>query len=82
MKDGQAVSTDELCSLAREAWEGTGKTQTEAAKELGVQQPTFAQAINEPKRSLTQLRILIIEKYTDFEVQRPEYRLTQKGTHE
>ena len=78
MKHGQAVSTGQLCGLAREAWEGTGKTQTAAAGELGVQQPTFAQAINEPKRSLTQLRISIIERYTDFTIQRPDYRIVHK----
>ena len=78
MEEGQIIPTKELASLAREAWRQSGMTQTEAAREFGVTQPAFAQAVNEPRRALDKLRIAIIERYTDFTIEGPSSRIVRK----
>ena len=69
------VPESELRTRARAAWERSGLTQREVADALGVSQPTLAQALNDPKRSLSALRIRIIEAYGGARVSGPLYRL-------
>ncbi len=78
MEEGQLIPTNGLAALAREAWVVSGKTQVEAAEEFGVSQPAFAQAVNDPRRALDKLRLLIIERYTDFTIEGPAYRVVKK----
>ena len=75
MRDGQAIPESELHQAAKEARKAAGVTQAAAAEELGVQQPTLAQAENEPERRLTKLRIRMIEKYGGYQVDGPTYHL-------
>ena len=79
MKEGTIFPTKELASVVREAWLQSGKTQVEAAKDFGVTQPAFAQAVNEPKRALDKLRTSIIERYTEFTIEGPSYQIVKKG---
>ena len=79
MKEGQIIPTKALASIAREAWLESGKTQTEAAKDFGVTQPALAQAVNQPHRALDKLRIAIIERYTEYTIEGPSYRVVRKG---
>ena len=72
------LSADDLTQAARTAWEGCGLTQAKAAERLGVSRVTFAHAIGEPGRSLTSLRTRIVEEFTDFRVEGPEYRIVRK----
>ncbi|MDT0632926.1 helix-turn-helix domain-containing protein [Rubrivirga litoralis] len=69
------VPESELHTRARAAWEASGLTQREVAAALGVSQPTLSQALNDPKRSLSDLRIRIIERYGDTRVSGPLYQL-------
>lgn len=78
MNPEQTVTPEALTVLAREAWQASGKTQTVAAEDFGVAQATFAQAVNDPKRNLTALRMRIIEAFTPYRVVGPEYRLVKK----
>ena len=73
------LGADDLTPPARAAWEASGLTQSQAAERLGVSRVTFAHAIGEPSRSLTSLRVRIVEAFTDFRVEGPEYRLVEKG---
>lgn len=68
----------ELAALARTFREETGKTQGEAARELGVSRPSIVQAENNPKQSLFKLRKRMIEKNSAFKVVGPAYWLEKK----
>lgn len=78
MEEGTIIPTKDLALVAREAWLQSGKTQVEAAKDFGVTQPAFAQAVNDPQRALDKLRIAIIERYTDFTIEGPSYQIVKK----
>ena len=73
------IEESELASLAQNFRENAGKTRTQAARELGVAQPTLFQAEEEPKRSLNKLRKQIIERYSEFEVVGPVFLLRRKS---
>ena len=57
---GHVAPESDLGRLAKEARIDAGVSQAEAARRLGVSQPVIAQAENEPKRSLTALRLRMI----------------------
>ncbi len=69
----------DLCDLAREAWAASGLTQVQAAEQLGVKHPTFARAVGNPESSLTALRRRIVEAFTPYRVDGPQYVLVKKG---
>ena len=68
----------ELAGLAKQFREASGKTQTEAARELGVSGPAMFQAEENPRQSLHKLRKRIIETYSEYEVIGPVYLLRKK----
>ena len=72
------VEASELAAIAKQFRETSGKTQTEAARELGVAGPTMFQAEENPRQSLQKLRKRIIETYSDYEVIGPVYLLREK----
>ena len=78
MKDGELILESELHQAAKAARQAAGLTQSKAAEELDVQQPTLAQAENEPERRLTKLRLRMIERYAGYEAEGPSYRLRKK----
>lgn len=78
MQTGRDYTEADLTELARQAWQGSSLTQAQAAEQLGVKVPTFNQAVNAPARSLTALRIRIIEELAGFAVEGPVYRLAER----
>ena len=78
MAKDRLIEEGELATLAKRLREATGKSQSEAAKELGVARPTLIQAEDEPGRSLTKLRIRMIEAYSKHKVSGPLYRLSDR----
>ncbi len=74
------MQESELHIAAKKAREEAGLTQAEAAKRLNVQQPTLAQAENNPTRKLTKLRIRMIEEFSGgkVNVQGPLYRIVER----
>lgn len=70
----------ELAELALEIRKAAGKTQKEVAHELGVSQASVSNAESCPERSLFELRKRIIEKYSNYKLVGPEYRLVGKTT--
>ena len=77
MKD-RIVEASELAAIAKLLREASGKTQTEAARDLGVAGPTMFQAEENPRQSLHKLRKRIIETYSAYEVIGPVYLLRKK----
>ena len=72
------VEAGELVGLAKQFREASGKTQTEAARELSVSGPAMFQAEENPRQSLHKLRKRIIERYSEYEVIGPVYLLRKK----
>jgi DNA-binding XRE family transcriptional regulator len=64
MPTDQFLNETELCELARRSRVASGKSRTQAARELGVARPTLIQAEDEPERSLTKLRIKMIATFS------------------
>ncbi len=75
MREGEAVTGEELARLAKQSREQAGKTRQQAADELGVSWPSIFQAEEEPHRSLVELRRRMLERYAGFTVEGPVYRL-------
>jgi transcriptional regulator with XRE-family HTH domain len=69
---------DDLPTLAREAHEASGLTQAAAAEQLGVSQPAYAQALSK-RPGLDALRRRIVEAFTGYRVEGPNYVLVQKA---
>lgn len=69
------VTEKDLAALAKKYREAAGKTRAEAAHELGVSRPTLTNAEEEVERSLTRIRIRIIETYSPLKVSGPLYCL-------
>jgi DNA-binding XRE family transcriptional regulator len=77
---GRTFQAEELAALARELRRASGKSQKEVAGELGVSAPAVSNAESKPERSLFELRKRIIEKYSNYKLVGPEYRLVGKTT--
>lgn len=65
----------ELAHLAKKFREASGNSRAEAARELGVSHTALTNAEEDPERSLTKLRIRIIEAYSPHKVVGPRYWL-------
>jgi DNA-binding XRE family transcriptional regulator len=74
----KAYSEPELVELTQKVRKAAGKTQKEVAYDLGVSQASISQAEASPERSLLELRKRIIEKYSDYKLVGPEFRLVKK----
>lgn len=72
------VEARELAAIAKQSREASGKSQTEAARELRVSGPTMFQAEEVPEKSLHKLRKQIIERYSEYEVVGPVYVIRRK----
>lgn len=71
----ELVPEADLQARARAAWQASGLTQREIAADLGVTQPSLSQALNDPQRSMTALRLRVIERCRGAVVSGPFYRL-------
>ena len=80
VSEGPVVAEDELHHYARRARREAGLAQEEAAKELGVGQPSISRAERTPERSYTNLRLRMIltfgSRYRGTEG--PLFRLLEK----
>ncbi len=75
MPKGETFDEEELAALAKKYRQATGKNRTAAARELGVARPTLISAEDNPRASLTKLRIRIIEAYSPNKVIGPKFWL-------
>ena len=65
----------ELAALAKKSREESGKTRSEAARDLKVSRVTVFNAEERPELSLFKVRKRIIETYSGWKLVGPEYRL-------
>ncbi len=78
MRTEPLIPEDELASLAKQFRVAAGKSKADVARELHVAGPTVFSAEERPEMSLTKLRTRMIEKYSQFKVIGPTYRLEKK----
>jgi DNA-binding XRE family transcriptional regulator len=78
MAEKKLLSEEDLAWLAKGCREKAGKSRFQASKELGVSHVSIHRAEENPQRSLTKLRIRIIEKYSSFKVKGPVFYLERK----
>jgi DNA-binding XRE family transcriptional regulator len=72
------LSDRELAATAKKYRKAAGKTRAQAARELGVSQPSVFHAEESPSKSLFMLRKRLIEKYSPFRVKGPIYVLKRE----
>lgn len=72
------LTENDLGALAKKYRMEAGKNRSQAARDLGIAQPTVFQAEEQPEKSLFRVRKLLIETYSDFEVIGPVYLLRKK----
>jgi DNA-binding XRE family transcriptional regulator len=78
MAEKKLLSEEDLAWLAKGCREKAGKSRFQASKELGVSHVSIHRAEENPQRSLTKLRIRIIEKYSSLKVSGPVFYVTGK----
>ena len=78
MNSRRIYSDHDLAGLAREVRLQAGKSQKEVAYELGVSSTSITHAEKSPERSLLDLRKRIIEKYSNYKLVGPEFRLVPR----
>jgi len=75
MPNKDSIREHDLAALAKKFREASGKNRAEAARELNIARPTIVRAEEEPERSLTKVRIRLIEAYSPYKVAGPYFRL-------
>ncbi len=78
MKAPRYAREAELTALAKKCREAAGKTKAEAAREMGVKEPSLYHAEESPEKSFTKLRSRMIEAYSGLKVSGPYFRLEEK----
>ncbi|MBM3836016.1 MAG: helix-turn-helix domain-containing protein [Verrucomicrobia bacterium] len=78
MKNRDILSEAQLATLAKRYREAAGKTRAEAAREMGVKQPSIFHAEETPEQSLIKLRMRMIDHYSPFKVNGPGFWLEKK----
>jgi DNA-binding XRE family transcriptional regulator len=68
----------DLAALAKKARKQAGKKRAQAAREMGVSQPSIFHAEESPEMSLTKLRSKMIVAYSPFKVVGPVFHLQEK----
>lgn len=78
MSKPEFLSEPELAALARKCREAAGKTQVDAARDMGTSRHTIYKAELVPESSFTKVRCRMIEMYSKMKVTGPFYRLEEK----
>ena len=78
MRSKQFLAEKDLAAIAKKYRVATGKSCAQAARELGVARPSLIQAEDFPEKSLTKLRLRVIEKYSSYKVVGPVFLLEKK----
>ena len=73
------VCESELAALAKKARTAAGKTRAEAARDMGIRQPSIFHAEESPEQSFTKLRARMIETYSKAKVSGPFFKIESKG---
>jgi hypothetical protein len=68
----------ELAALAKKLRIAAGKTAAQAARDMGIKQPSIYHAEESPHKSFTKLRRRMIETYSGLRVTGPFFRVEEK----
>ena len=81
MTDGQTLTIPELQQQARQALDGAGRSQSDAARALGVNRATISKALNRDDASgYVQTLRRIVEEHTAFTVSsEPQFEVQRKA---
>jgi hypothetical protein len=77
MKD-ELVEEAKLAALAKKLRIAAGKTRAQAARDMGIKQPSIFHAEESPKLPFTKLRRRMIETYSDMKVSGPCFRISKR----
>lgn len=72
------IQETELAELAKKFRTESGRTKADVARELDIAKTTMQHAEESPERSLTAVRIRIIEMCSDYHVVGPVFLLKKK----
>ena len=78
MKSPHHVEEGQLAALAKKYREAAGRSRAEAAREMGIKQPSIHHAEESPEKSFTKLRCRMIEAYSGLKVSGPFFRIEEK----
>lgn len=78
MKDADALHEQELAALAKKFRLAAGITRAQAARDMGVKQPSIFHAEESPMLPYTKLRRRMIETYSDREIIGPVFIVRKK----
>ena len=76
--DEQYVEESELAGIAKKFRIAAGRSRADAAREMGIKQPSIFHAEESPDKSFTKLRCRMIETYSKVHVTGPLFRLKRK----
>ena len=78
-EDGQLIKRSDIPLIVKETREQKGLTTEHVARDLGVSEPSVAQAEAQPHRALFKLRKRILERFTEYTLDGPFYRVRRKS---
>lgn len=78
MKDADSLHEEELAPLAKKLRLAAGITRAQAARDMGVKQPSIFHAEESPALPYTKLRRRMIETYSDCEIIGPVFLVRKK----
>lgn len=78
MKSSKYVEAQELVALTKKYRQEAGKTRAQAARDMGIRQPSIFHAEESPEQSFTKLRCRMIEAYSNLKVSGPFFRIDEK----
>ena len=78
MKVRTIVEEMALAALAKRHRLAAGRTRAEAARDMGIKQPSIFHAEESPEQSFTKLRCRMIEAYSPYKVTGPVFLLEKK----
>jgi DNA-binding XRE family transcriptional regulator len=78
MSHKKLLAERDLAAIAKHYRQQSGKSRSEAGRELGVSHVSIHRAEENPDISLLKLRMRMIEAYSPFKVRGPVYMLEEK----
>lgn len=78
MAEPRYVTEEKLAELAKQFRRAADKSRAEAARDMGIKQPSIFHAEESPEKTFIKLRRRMIEAYSDHKVEGPFYRLVKK----
>lgn len=78
MKSPRYVEEAELAALAKKARKDAKKKRAQAARDMGIKQPSIFHAEESPDLPFTKLRRKMIETYSNWKITGPFFRVEKK----